>query len=276
MFQVCSRKQPPLCELEKSVSTKAMTYYVGQKLTRGLFGAGDTFISLQNAIAMKASLEAAVNRSGDHLYYVGLGGHKGSGMFSYPNYNGRFKSLDHPDIYQLGLLAEQAGMDYRVLVLQRNGLDILKSVDRRNFGTKVDEEPKILIDNAAALHAQLFLLDPRFYYCLQYEHLYDLTENSSTNSSSSHDTTAAERERNNVIRFLHPTTLSGGIFEEINSSVEPRTLLAITNKTPGWRNKMISENERSSNTEYLASQLNARIAMIGDLCRKQKSLFLNN
>lgn len=155
MFQVCSRKQPPLCEIEKSVSIKAMTYYVGQKLTRGLFGAGDTIISLQNAIAMKASLEAAVNRSGDHLYFVGLGGHKGSGMFSYPNYNGRFKSLDHPDIYQLGLLAEQAGMDYRVLVLQRNGLDILKSVDRRNFGTKVDEEPKILIDNAAALHAQV-------------------------------------------------------------------------------------------------------------------------
>lgn len=74
--------------------------------------------------------EAAVNHSGDHLYYMGLGGHKGSGMFSYPNYNGRFKSLDHPDIYQLGLLDEQAGMDYRVLVLQRNGLDILKSVDR--------------------------------------------------------------------------------------------------------------------------------------------------
>ena len=39
-------------------------------------------------------------------------------MFSYPNCDGKFKSLDHPDIYQLAILAEKANIDLRVLVLQ--------------------------------------------------------------------------------------------------------------------------------------------------------------
>ncbi len=43
----------------------------------------------------------------------GLGFVTGSGMLSYPNYNGRQKSLDHPDIAILAALAEAVGIDLR-------------------------------------------------------------------------------------------------------------------------------------------------------------------
>mmetsp|Transcript_31027 Transcript_31027/g.44573 ORF Transcript_31027/g.44573 Transcript_31027/m.44573 type:complete len:311 (+) Transcript_31027:2-934(+) len=288
MFNICARKKPALCEVEKGISTKTMQFNPSQKLVHGLFGAVDTAKSLRMAVAVKNNMVAIANRTGDHLYFIGLGGKKGTGMYSYPNYNGRFKSLDHPDIYQLGLLAEQAGVDYRVLVLQRNGMDVLKSVDRRDFG-KGDEEPKILIDNAAVLHAQLALLDSRFYYCLQYEGLNDLKKPS------------AAKEREDIVNFLHPRNLAGETFDLMLQQIRPpskshrslsshynsnasssgqlthRTSISTTNinsenntsSSQSFFNAMHSR-EHNSTMEYLTFQLNARLSMITDLCNQQK------
>jgi len=288
MFNICARKKPALCEVEKGISTKTMQFNPSQKLVHGLFGAVDTAKSLRMAVAVKNNLVAVANRTGDHLYFLGLGGRKGSGMYSYPNYNGKFKSLDHPDIYQLGLLAEQAGVDYRVLVLQRNGMDVLKSVDRRDFG-KGDEEPKILVDNAAVLHAQLALLDSRFYYCLQYEALNDLKKPS------------AVQDREDLVNFLHPRNLAGETFDLMLQQIRPpskshRSLSSLISNassieqiTPlsGNSNTVIMKNsshsqsfvndmrsrEHNSTMEYLTFQLNARLSMITDLCRQQRLQF---
>lgn len=287
MFNICSRKKPPSCEVEKAVTQKTMQYFRGQKLVHGLFGAADTAKSLRIAASVKSSLEEIANRTGDRLFFLGLGGKKGSGMYSYPNFNGKFKSLDHPDIYQLGLLAEQAGVDYRVLVLQRNGMDVLKSVDRRDFG-KADEEPKILVDNAAVLHGQLALLDPRFYYCLHYERLNELK------------TPAAKEEREDIVHFLHPKNFGGGVLEEMLTQIRPpssksggrRHLVAgngsasVEEKDPRTHSLLRSSApaaspttlavrnslEHNSTMEYLAFLLNARISLINDLCRKPKEL----
>ena len=41
-----------------------------------------------------------------------------TGMMSYPNFGGDEKSLHHPDVRELALLCEEAGVDLRILVLQ--------------------------------------------------------------------------------------------------------------------------------------------------------------
>ena len=46
-------------------------------------------------------------------------------------------------------------------------------MERRDFGQE-EEEPKILIDNAAVLYTQLSLLDRRFFFCLDYEQLAEI------------------------------------------------------------------------------------------------------
>jgi hypothetical protein len=94
-------------------------------------------------------------------------------MLSYPNYNGLHKALDHPDISTLAAAAEWAGLDLRVILLQRDAKDILTSTARRNIGGR--EEPKILLDNAAALFAQMSLIDPNFYHCINYKELGSLS-----------------------------------------------------------------------------------------------------
>lgn len=250
MLSICTKKVPAKCEVENSVSTKVMSWYPKEKALHGLFGAADAAKALRQAVSVRKSLELVANKTGNHLYFLGLGNSRRGGMFSYPNFNGKFKSLDHPDVYQLALLAEQAGVDYRVLVLQRNGLDILKSVDRRDFG-KENEEPKILIDNAAVLHAQLALLDPQFFLCLQYERLNDLKKAS------------AAKEREKIVRFLHPKNLGNGIFEEMLQQVRPSS-------KPDYNFTVSLSREHNSTLEYLAFMLNARNSMITDLCNKRR------
>jgi hypothetical protein len=76
-------------------------------------------------------------------------------MLSYPNLNTEDKALNHPDVFALAVMAEKVGIDFRVLVLQRDAASILWSTEKRHFGDV--QEPKILIDNAAALYSQVSL-----------------------------------------------------------------------------------------------------------------------
>ena len=110
MFNICAREKPALCEVEKGISTKTMQFNPSQKLVHGLFGAVDTAKSLRMAVAVKNNLVAVVNRAGDHLYFLGLGGSNGSGMSSKLQWE---VQVFGPSRYlSFGLLAEQAGVDY--------------------------------------------------------------------------------------------------------------------------------------------------------------------
>ena len=119
MMEICRKRRPELCEADKELSDKLMLWERSRLAVHGLFGAFDTSISLQLSIDIRSYLQSlANNHTGNHLIYVGLGVTEENGMFSYPSFTGKFKSLDHPDVYQLAIIAEQAGIDLRILVLQ--------------------------------------------------------------------------------------------------------------------------------------------------------------
>jgi hypothetical protein len=75
------------------------------------------------------------------------------------------------DAFVVASLAEKAGIDLRIVVLKRNAGEILKSVFKRGFNGESGSfvEPRILIDAASAVNAQLSLLDPRFIHCIDFQ-----------------------------------------------------------------------------------------------------------
>ena len=90
----------------------------------------------------------------------------GQVMMSYPTLGGPDKVLHRPDVRVLAELAEEAGVDLRVVVLQRNALDILMSTTiHRKFGSDT-HEASVLADNALALAAQLRAVDSAFFECV--------------------------------------------------------------------------------------------------------------
>eukprot|EP01036_Dinobryon_divergens_P028576 gene28576-37540_t len=240
MLEICRKRRPQLCEADKVLSNKLMVYERKQLAVHGLFGASDTAASLKFSADVRAYMQRLGNRPGNRLIYVGLDVTPANGMFSYPNFNGKFKSLDHPDIYQLAILAEQ-----------RNAVSILRSVERRDFGHE-EEEPKILIDNAAVLYTQLSLLDRRFFFCLDYEQLAEIKS------------TALQRE---LALFLHeinmPKILAKMIAAIRPSSSKPAFPTFILNDSVAVRN---SNAQHDNSQEYLAFLLQARLALIDQLC----------
>jgi hypothetical protein len=108
---------------------------------------------------------------GFHFFGLEMTQNDGHGMMSYPNFNKGLKPINYPDVFVMAMTAERYGIDFRVLVLQRTGADVMRSTARRGFSN-----PKVLIDNAAALLGQLKLLDPKFYHCIEYEHIANMTE----------------------------------------------------------------------------------------------------
>ena len=90
----------------------------------------------------------------------------GAGKMSYPALGGPNKVLHRPDVRVLAELAEEAGVDLRVVVLQRNALDILVSTTvNRHLGQR-SRQASMLADNALALAAQLRAVDSAFFECV--------------------------------------------------------------------------------------------------------------
>jgi len=95
------------------------------------------------------------------------------GMMSYPNFPEPMKIFKTPDVRLLAELAEDEGVDFRVLFLHRSAAELLKSTTERQFGGW-DSEAVILEHNAQALRAQLQLLDPAFVLCVDYDRMPEL------------------------------------------------------------------------------------------------------
>ena len=128
----------------------------------------------------------------------------------------------------------------------------MKSTERRHFGTKEGEESKTLIDNAAALYAQLALLDRRFFFCLDYEKLLDIKSS------------ALQQE---LAQFLHeeemPTFLTEMIKVLRPGSSKPEFPSFVLNESVAIRHNKARHNDSQ---EYLAFQLQARLTLINKLC----------
>ena len=138
--------------------------------------------------------------------------------------------MKHPDLRALARVAEEAGIDLRVLVLSRDAFDIAlstkvhRSLDRTDSKADSVYQAQVLSQNAAALAAQLKLIDPAFTMCLPYTSLGDAEWWSQQRCRGGHATAglglgAALPQRTRA-RWLHPQ-LDGNA---LNSMTENITL----------------------------------------------------
>lgn len=95
------------------------------------------------------------------------------GEMSYPNYGGPCKRFQFPDVRVLAELLESLGVDFRILVVVRNAVDVLLSTTvHRHFGYwKYNAEMYADIVNERILNDQLYRLDKRFFRCIDYDKL---------------------------------------------------------------------------------------------------------
>uniref|UniRef100_A0A7S3LMY4 Uncharacterized protein n=1 Tax=Aplanochytrium stocchinoi TaxID=215587 RepID=A0A7S3LMY4_9STRA len=95
---------------------------------------------------------------------------------SYPNFGGRCRRWQIPDVRILAEMFESQGVDFRVVVLVRDALDLLISnaVHRKWERWSVIAPQYISILNDNILKSQLLRLDPNFFRCIDYDNLPDI------------------------------------------------------------------------------------------------------
>jgi hypothetical protein len=234
------------CAVDDRLNSLLMHTYVG-KPKLGLFFAEDAARGGELSTAVQASLRNISSHAenvlaGNHrLYVAGLEFTSGGGMLSYPNFGGPSKTLNHPDAFLLAALAENAGLDLRVLVLSRNTADVLRSVSSRNFGG--EQEARILANNAESIYTQLSLLDRRFLMCVDYEELSSISSN--------------RTRKDELAKFLHPVVVPRYVDKMLSRFVPSNKS---SNRPP------LSRPNLTSNAALAELQLEARVLKIRELC----------
>ena len=120
-----------------------------------------------------------------------------NGYMSFPqNSGGHSRALHKPDLSLLASLAEEVGVDLRIVVIHRSATAILEEIDALkrlekkerlgyyNHYGKAVEEVAVLADAAASLGMQLSSLDAAFIYCADFEELSSLVSQAGTSSKS--------------------------------------------------------------------------------------------
>ena len=95
-------------------------------------------------------------------------GGEATGQMSYPNYGGPQKPLQYVDLIRLSKMAEEEGVDFRVIYMHRPARDIIRSTtENRHFGTQL-EEGAILYQQAHVLNSMFGMMDSNFIHCFDY------------------------------------------------------------------------------------------------------------
>ena len=168
-----------MCAIANAVTQEL---YAGGSTPHGAFVYGDQTdkqIRARRAAAIDAFRRVEAEHGSGPARLVFVNGGAGldklqnkSGEMSYPNYAGPNKVLHSPDVTVLARLAEDAGVDLRVVVLRRGAEDILRSTTmHRHFGSEA-HEAAVLAESAAYLAAQLRMLDPAFVECVTIDALF--------------------------------------------------------------------------------------------------------
>ena len=92
-----------------------------------------------------------------------------TGEMSFPNFRGTFREYHHVDLLDFARIAEEANADLRFLVLARSAEDILVSTTEHRHFASHTSEAGIEALNAAAIAADLALIDPAFVLCLPWD-----------------------------------------------------------------------------------------------------------
>jgi hypothetical protein len=191
----------------------------------GLFFGEDTKRTGANVMRVFDELKKRKEEYAKHTHFFGLSmDSTQSGMMSYPNFNGGTKPVNYPDIVMLAALMESLRIDFRIGVLIRDAQDLMISVMKRGFQGTTGRltEARIMVDNAAALLAQMELLDPRFIRCFEYEKMANLTT----------------EQKGSIAEFLSPSVFGFGfdqmlsVFHEVASKNETGPL-----PIPKWQGR---------------------------------------
>jgi hypothetical protein len=190
---------------------------------------------------------------GSFLHVVGLSLEPNAGTMTYPMGEKDDRSVFHPDMRILAQLADENGMDLRILVLLRDAQDTMHaSLAESTFGfqniQKPSEEPRNLVNNADVLYSQLSNIDQKFYKCVDYEQL------------ATQDPVAIKE----LLEYVHPAL--------VDDSLEKPMLAAMAAEVPKSR-KMASDNKREPKDAnervmdaYFDMQLTSRQTLIKRLC----------
>jgi hypothetical protein len=232
----------------------------GKTEMAGLFLAHNKVSKFRTAAGMKMAELASGQRDdgqeesfkGSILHVVGLSLEPGAGTMTYPM-GEKDRAAFHPDMWMLAQLAEENGMDLRILVLLRDAQDTMDaSLAESTFAyenmPKPPEEPRNLVNNADVLYSQLDKIDKKFYTCVDYEKL------------AAQDPVAIQ----DLLEYVHPALM--------DDSLEKPMLAAMAAEVPKSR-KMASDNKREPKDAnervtdaYFDVQLTLRQTLIKRLC----------
>jgi len=244
MLRDCGR--PPYTNLSQgqtqclAAGTISRSVHQCRKTCEGLLSPHSTKFATNHLARIKHSMEMLTSKNQSStraLYVLGSNLVPGSGQLSYPNYGSdrADRSLNHPDVYMLAKMAEGAGLDFRILVVLRKAEELLVQTARKGYGGR--REPMVLLDNAAALLAQLSLLDRRFFTCVEHSSL----------------RTMGLRERADLKRFLHP-------------DIDLDSLVLQPRPTPIPKDLDLRTVMAANVAHYHVLQLESRLNLIRQLC----------
>eukprot|EP01033_Poteriospumella_lacustris_P014126 gene14127-10089_t len=222
--------------------------------SHGLFGVKDAKYSSFLLERFYRHLHELKQRSEEtqeeHLYVFGMERDPGSGMLSYPTFNDReSKVFDHLDLVPMALIAEAVGIDFRVIVLQRNAHDIFVStMIHRHFGNGI--QPHVLLENAAALYSQLSFLSPEYFLCLRYHEM----------------TSYGQSTLDKIAAFLHPQ-IDAPLMKRMWSQLRPANASSSSSSSS-------SHASPSSHAPHAAGAASSHVhsaAAVAELMKKRQS-----
>ena len=169
LVKKCTETGIKVCKHELQVSRILFKHQKHhQKDTyNGLFGAdeygkhGNLLVQLYKRLVQLA--EDAKGRR--QLLFLNTHDDEQSGMLSYSNFQGPYRDLHNPDLHVLSAVADAAGVDLRLLVLQRSALELWRS-----FHSRFYEKASLMgmMNSATNLFRQLRQVSPEYFMCVPY------------------------------------------------------------------------------------------------------------
>ncbi|CAM9772841.1 unnamed protein product [Ectocarpus fasciculatus] len=137
--------------------------------------------------------------------------HQGTGMMSYPNFNGNEKAIQYVDFRLVAEEAERAGVDMRFVYLARSAEDILASdSEHNNYGGSYIRESRILLNNLAVVHSTFQEMDPAFTTCFRYGEMANPAQASRVAGFLAPNNHTAENLAGQILSHVKTKKKSGG------------------------------------------------------------------
>jgi hypothetical protein len=260
IFEKCVALRPALCEFDKELpqllfkaTVDSSSISPGKGIMEikhrgalknarrysGLFGvsAYDAHSNILNAVFSRMKEIASSASSGKKLVILNTQDDDKAGVLSYPNYDGLHRSVHNPDLHVLACVAEAAGVDFRVVVLQRSAEAAYASFHRRFH---VEASLMGIVTSANVLYAQLTQIAPDFYHCVSYDDMGALRS----------------RDKDALATFLHPA-LRGGLMNAMLGEVVTR------------KSGRLEASAENASVAYHLVRYQSILDKISGLCRKR-------